>query len=80
MNTIDLDEKVGRHICDACKLRKAKRRLWFDFSRAHKMYLCDLCFDDIRNLMFGTFWIGSQKTREQLEKENPIIVGRRDRF
>lgn len=78
MNTIDLDEKVGTHICQACRKRRAKRRLNFDFSKTHKMYLCDLCFDDIRHLMTDTFWIGSRKTREELKKENPIILGRRD--
>ena len=80
MSAIYLDEKVGEHICQACHVRKAKRRLNFnlDPETYTKMYLCDLCFDDIRHLMMDTFWIGSRKTREELKKENPIILGRRD--
>lgn len=73
MSNIDLDEKVGEHTCEACKIRKAKRRLVFNFNYRHNLYLCDICFDDIRDLMLNTFWIGSKKTREQLEKENPIL-------
>jgi hypothetical protein len=78
MSNIDLDEKVGEHLCDACKIRKAKRRLVFSYR--HNLYLCDICFDDIRDLMLNTFWIGSKKTREQLEKENPVVFVREKRF
>jgi hypothetical protein len=74
INTIYLDEKVNNQLCDACEIRRAKRRLCFDFGKTHKLYLCDLCFDDIRELMLHTFWIGTRKTREMLEKENPVLL------
>jgi hypothetical protein len=76
MSAIFLDEKVGDHMCGICKKRKAKRRLTFSLDGNHLTYMCDLCFDDIRHLMTDTFWIGSRKTRAELEKENPIILSR----
>lgn len=79
MSAIFLDDKAGDHICGICRKRKAKRRLTFTLDDWHISYMCDLCFDDIRTLMTHTFWIGSRKTREELKKENPIILLKRHR-